>query len=340
MVSVLRRERATNRWCIISPGRFSRPGYVKESQGENKQAETETQVINCPFCPGKEGLTPPTIRHYVKNGQWVLRVVPNKYPALSLEVVKTGQPLKQKKEGVHLTLPGFGAHEIIIDTFAHGKHFADFTNDEANDLFWVFRERIADLRGDPRFNYILIFRNEGEAAGASLGHSHCQLIGLPVVPPLIQWEIDVAEQYYDEEGDCVYCATLKQELESGERVFFKNEHVVAFCPYASRSPYEIWVLPTDHLPRYEETTSDYIYGLAKGMREIVSRLSHALNCPAYNFYLHNSPLRHVEAESRFHHHFEIVPRITKLGGFEWGTGLYINVISPEEAARELREVKG
>lgn len=336
MASDLRKDRATNRWCIIAPGRFSRPGHLKEP---SKDKPAELPEKKCPFCPGMEESTPTTIRHFLKDGKWVLRVVPNKFPALSLEVVKIGQPLRQQKLGVHTRLLGFGAHEIIIDTPVHEKHFADFTNDEANDLFWAFRERIADLRGDPRFNYILIFRNEGDAAGASLDHSHCQLIALPVVPPLIQGEIDVAEHFYDEEGSCVYCEMIKQEMETGERVFFKNEHVVAFCPYASRSPYEIWVLPINHMPRYEETTSDYIYGLAKGMREVIGRLAQVLNRPAYNFYLHNSPLRHQESESRFHHHFEIVPRITKLGGFEWGTGLYINIVSPEDAAKELREAK-
>ena len=222
-MSELRKDRATNRWCIIAPGRFSRPGRVKE---DDKGKEAKQPEKKCPFCPGMEDMTPATIRHYIKDGKWALRVVANKYPALSIEVAKAGQSLKQQKTGVHIKLPGFGAHEVIIDTASHGKYFADFTNDEANDLFWAFRERIADLRSDPRFNYILIFRNEGETAGASLEHSHCQLIGLPVVPPLIQWEIEIAERFYDEEGTCVYCEIIKQELESGERVFFKNPSVI------------------------------------------------------------------------------------------------------------------
>lgn len=325
--SEFRRSKVAERWCIIAPGRFTRPTDVSK-QGEKR----------CPFCPGNEEDTPkPTILQWVKDGQWILRVVPNKFPAVSIEAIREGRTLRPEKLGVLRNLPGFGAHEVIIDTPRHGEVFADFSTEQANNLFWAFRERILDLRKDKRLQYILIFRNEGEAAGASLEHSHCQLIALPIVPPLIDNEFKIADKYFDDEGTCVYCDLIKQECAAKNQIFFENEYAVAFSPYDSRSPFEVWVLPKEHLPRYEESRPSYIRGVAEAMNQAVKRLSRALGRPAYNFYLHNGPLRDAETESHFHHHFEIVPRISKLGGFEWGTGLYINIASPEEAAKILRE---
>ena len=169
-------------------------------------------------------------------------------------------------------------------------------------------------------------------------HSHCQLIGLPIIPPLISWELDEAKAYYEEEDSCVYCDTLKQELETKEHIFLENEYAVALTPFASRSPFEVWVLPKEHSPRYEEVAPSSVRGISDILGKAVKRLAEVLDRPAYNFYLHNSPLQNSEIETNYYHyHFEIVPRITNLGGFEWGTGFYINVVSPEEAAKALKE---
>lgn len=348
--SEFRRDKATDGWCIIVPGRWSRPTDLPKSESGKEtvnpdpnlkpQESLEEKIKKCPFCPGNEGMTPkPTIIQYPKGKTWGLRGFPNKFPAVKIEGVSEGEPVIVQKSGVRRTLPGFGAHEVIVDTPTHVEAFADFSLEQVNDLFWAFRERIQDLKKDRRLYYVLIFKNEGEAAGASLEHSHCQLIGSPVIPPRINHEVEKAEAYYDDQGTCVYCDMLKDEQESGERVFFENEYAVAFTPYASRSPFEIWVVPKEHMPRYEESAPSYIRGAAEAMSQAIKRLSLVLNRPAYNFYLHNGPLVNTDAGAHFHHHFEIVPRITKLGGFEWGTGLYINVVAPEEAAKSLKEVK-
>ncbi|QQG45356.1 MAG: DUF4931 domain-containing protein [Candidatus Sungiibacteriota bacterium] len=340
--SEFRREKSTNRWCIVAPIRHLRPGEVTDGSTERKEPEIlEERIKKCPFCPGNEDKTPkPTILEYKKEGHWSLRIVPNKFPAVSIEAIPGGIPLQQQKFGVFRILPGFGAHEVIIDTPRHDEFFADFSLERTNDLFWAFRERILDLRRDKRFQYILIFRNEGWAAGASLEHSHCQLIGLPIVPPLIEKEFKDAESYYNDENSCVYCDTLRQEMEYRDRIFFANDYAVALTPLASRSPFEIWVLPKEHIPRYEESAPRYIRGLVEVVNQVAKRLAKITTPPpAYNFYLHNGLLRNGEVEfPQFHHHFEFVPRITRLGGFEWGTGLYINNIVPEEAAAFLRGV--
>lgn len=341
MVSEFRRDKATNRWCIIAPGRWTRPTDLPNKENAATQREPlEERIRKCPFCPGNEDKTPkPTILQYPKNQGWSIRVCPNKHPAVVIEGVPEGEPVLQQKSGVQRKMPGFGAHEVIIDTPRHGEIFAEFSPEQANDLFWAFRERILDLRKDKRLQYILIFKNEGKAAGASLEHSHCQLIGSPVVPPLINHEVGEAEAYYDDQGTCVYCDMLNDELRADERVFFENDYAVAITPYASRSPFEIWVVSKEHISRYEESAPRYIQGVAEVMNQTAKRLSCVLKRPAYNFYLHNGPLIRADKESNFHHHFEIVPRITTTGGFEWGTGLYINVVAPEEAAKMLKETK-
>jgi UDPglucose--hexose-1-phosphate uridylyltransferase len=302
----------------------------------------EEEVIRggfCPFDEGNEHTTPPEITSYRKAGTlpnspgWWLRVVPNKFPALIIE-----GDLNREGEGLYDKMHGIGAHEVIIETPEHQETLSTMTNGRFADVLRVYRDRIADLTNDPRFRYILIFKNQGKAAGASLEHSHSQLIALPIVPEVVIEEMRGSQIYHGYKERCVFCDIIRQELASGRRVVTENEHFVALAPFASRTPFETWILPKKHFSSYPNLKEEFFPDLARLFSETLRRLDQALNRSPYNFMLHTLPLREPHSES-YHWHFEIVPKLTRIAGFEWGSGFYINPTPPEEAARYLREVE-
>jgi UDPglucose--hexose-1-phosphate uridylyltransferase len=204
------------------------------------------------------------------------------------------------------------------------------------DVVWSYRDRILDLKKDRRFRYILIFKNHGAAAGASLEHTHSQLIALPVVPKRVREEVDFAREYYNYKERCLFCDIIRQEAEAGIRVVSENLGFVAVAPFAPRFPFEIWILPKVHQSAFEESQKYEFEQLARILKEMLMRLDQVLESPAYNYIIHTSPLTETNND-HYHWHLEIMPKLTKVAGFEWGTGMYINPTPPEEAARFLRE---
>jgi UDPglucose--hexose-1-phosphate uridylyltransferase len=268
---------------------------------------------------------------------WSLRVVPNKFPALIVE-----GDLNRSGDGLYDKMNGVGAHEVIIETTDHDEDLADMPLNRITDVMVAYKERISDLKKDLRFRFVMVFKNQGSVAGASLEHSHSQLIALPEVPSRLEREIQGAKRYYSYKERCIFCDIVSQELSQRARLVSENPLFVAIAPYAPRFPFETWILPKKHMPRYEEGEREVYESLAQILGETLRRLKKALKDPPFNYILHTSPFNdpHIGDVSQIYHwHIEVMPRVTKVAGFEWGSGFYINPTPPEDAARFLREVQ-
>lgn len=326
-----RRDPITGRWIIVFRD--------KVLQVSDFQIEQHVKCKdNCVFCYGNEHLTPIEIIAHRKYGppntpNWSVRVVPNKFPALRIE----GE-LNKEGIGVYDMMNGIGAHEVIIDTPDHFKDIADLSYSEMEEVVWAYHARSIDLRRDKRFKYILIFKNHGRAAGASLEHPHSQLIALPIVPKRVHEELEGAAKYFDYKERCVFCDMLRQEYEEKERIIYEDAKFVAFCPYVSRFPYEIWILPKKHQSDFTSVDRDQVSSLARALKDSLLKVKTLLSDPAYNFIIHTSPINGHERED-YHWHIEIMPKLAKLAGFEWGSGFYINPVPPDIAAKNLLGVK-
>ena len=231
---------------------------------------------------------------------------------------------------------GVGAHEVIIESPEHSRSLAELPERQIEELYWAFRERIVDLKRDTRLRYILLFKNHGEAAGASVEHTHSQLIALPIVPRIVQEELDGSEKYYAARERCIYCDTVHQEAKEGARVVLETDHYLAIEPYAARFPFETWIIPRRHASHFESAEAGQFQNLAWVTRMVLRKMDRALDRPAYNFIVHTAPVQE-HPMAHYHWHIEIMPRMTRVAGFEWATGCYINPTPPEEAARFLRE---
>lgn len=327
----LRKDPITNRWVIISTDRAKRPtDFVRES------VEIRGKGF-CPFCYGNEGKTPPELLAYGRNGSgenspgWTVRVVPNKFPALGIE----GE-LDRSGDGLFDRMNGVGAHEVIIETPDHNATLARLGEGAIQGVLEAFRDRVLDLKNDKRFRYILIFKNHGEAAGASLEHTHSQLIALPIVPKRVREEVDNARKYYEDKERCIFCDMIRQEREEGARVIVETPEFICLAPYAPRFPFEMWIMPKQHSSSIENNQSPMFGALARAMKDSLMRLETVLDNPAYNLMIHTSPLGE-ESNPHYHWHIEVMPKLTKVAGFEWGSGFYICPTPPEESARFLRE---
>lgn len=328
----LRKDPVTGRWVIIATDRARRPSdFIRH-----------TVVLKggfCPFCPGNEAKTPPEILAF-RHGHgerdkpgWSVRVVPNKYPALGIE-----GNLDRRADGMYDRMNGIGAHEVIIETPNHAQTFANMPEKSIEDVLWAFRDRIVDLKQDRRFKYILIFKNHGEPAGATLEHPHSQLIALPIVPRRVLEELEGAKQYYELKERCIFCDIVHEESSDEEaRLVAENRGFVTVSPYAPRFPFETCILPKNHEASFENASSGDFAHLAQMIKLVVGKMDAVLERPAYNMVLHTAPLAAHEHADYYHWHIELIPKLTKVAGFEWGTGFYINPTSPEEAARYLRE---
>ncbi|MBN2057435.1 MAG: galactose-1-phosphate uridylyltransferase [Candidatus Saganbacteria bacterium] len=342
----LRKDPISERWVVISTERGKRPTDFKMPAVADESVDSGG--AKCPFCSGNEGKTPPEIKAWRKPGTmpntegWDVRIVSNKFPALTSEgdVNRTGM-------GVFDMMSGIGAHEVIIETPNHEMNLPDMPDEHVEKVLWAYKQRIVDLSQDRRFRYTLIFKNYGKAAGASLAHPHSQLISTPITPRYVKLELSNSREYFLEKERCIFCDIIRQELGSGERVVYENEFFVAFTPFASRFPFEIWIMPRRHEYAYEIMPDEERLLLAQCLKEILSRLRKCLNDPPYNYVLHTSPNPLPRPgkpdywgtiQYDFHWHMEIIPRLTKMAGFEWGSGLYINPTSPEQAAKFLRDV--
>ncbi len=327
----LRKDPIHGRWVIISTERSRRPSDFTPE---------ERRPIGgfCPLCEGNEDRTPPEVLAFRDNGTppnspgWMLRVVPNKFPALRIE----GE-LNREGEGIYDKMNGIGAHEVVIETPRHDETLATLPLKAVENVLWAYRERIIDLRRDERLRYVLVFKNYGVAAGASLEHSHSQIIALPIIPTTVREEIEGSKNYFSYKDRCVFCDIIRQELQQRRRVITENSSFVSIAPFASRFPFETWILPKIHHPSFEHTESSLFQQAAQILSDTLQRLNQVLDDPPYNYIIHTSSME--QDQDYYHWHFEIMPKLTKVAGFEWGTGFYINPTLPEEAAEYMREAK-
>jgi UDPglucose--hexose-1-phosphate uridylyltransferase len=327
----LRKDYVTDTWVVISQWRSQRPTDL------NKQPAASSDASRCPFCPGREAMTPPEILAYRGNGGrdlpgWWIRCVPNMFPALTVE----GEVNRQVHQVFH-KVDGVGAHEVIVETPDHNAPMGQLPQKQISEILCAYRDRYRDLTRDRRFKYILIFKNWGAAAGASLAHPHSQLIATPIIPRRIIEEISNAQRYYQlTGGSCIFDEVLRSEAEAGERVVHENDRFMAITPYASRFPFETWILPKHHQEHFENMSDEERWSLAGAMKEVMGRLHHLLNDPPYNYYIHTAPCDGAD-HRYFHWHIEIAPSLTTVAGFERGTCFYINPVPPEDAAKLLKE---
>lgn len=326
----LRKDPIAGRWVIISIERGKRPSDFGMRVSAKKGGF-------CAFCSGNEHTTPPEIlairpdKSAPNTPGWTLRVVPNKFPALQIE----GQ-LNRTGEGIFDKMNGIGAHEVIIESPDHNLTLSTMPLKSVEDALQVFYYRISELKKDRRFKYVLVFKNEGDAAGASLEHTHTQLIALPIVPKLVQEEINNARQYYNYKERCIFCDIIRQEIADKIRVISENENYISLAPFAPRSPFETWILPKTHESRFVPDGQFPL--LAQILQQTLRQIDSVVNLPPYNMMIHISPFGD-EVNEYYHWHIEIKPKLTKIAGFEWGSGFYINPTPPEEAAKFMREAK-
>jgi UDPglucose--hexose-1-phosphate uridylyltransferase len=332
-MSELRKDPVTGRWVIISTERRKRPSDFR------LESVTIAPDAGCPFCEGHEDMTPRELLAH-RNGSapngpgWSLRVVPNQFPVLRVEGT-----LDRQGEGLFDKMNGIGAHEVIIETPRHEETLATMGEGDVEQVLWACRERVHDLKQDRRFRYIIIFKNHGAAAGAHLDHSHTQLIALPIVPREVRDEIDGARVHYTAKERCVFCDIVRQETQEHRRVIAENADMVAVAPYAPRFPFETWILPKRHQASFEDAPRHEYAALGRLLGDILRRMNRALRMPPYNLLIHSAPLHESAAAEFYHWHVEIIPTLTKVAGFEWATGFYLNPTSPEEAAQVLRDAR-
>lgn len=327
----LRKDPIVGRWVIVAKSRAKRP-HDFESSPRLRRGKF------CPFCEGNEDSTPNEIIAYRNPGTqpnrkgWRVRVIPNKFPALEIE-----GDLQKRGEGIYDMMRGVGAHEVIIESPQHLVSTSQLAEENLREVLWVYRDRLVDLKRDNRLVYGMIFKNVGAAAGASLEHTHSQLIVTPIVPINVGEEMSGSLEFYNYRGRCVYCDMIQQELATEKRIVVDAPGFLAFCPFASRFPFETWVLPKAHSSHYENIQKNGIEELAGMMRLVIAKIEAALDQPAYNYIIHTAPFDTQEIR-HYHWHIEIMPSLTRAAGFEWGTGFYINPVPPEEAAAFLRDI--
>jgi UDPglucose--hexose-1-phosphate uridylyltransferase len=336
----LRRDPVVGRWVIIATERAKRPSDFTAS-ASNGPIDPKKN----PFAEGNEAMTPPEIFAFrsphsrANEPGWLVRVVPNKFPALRIEGT-----LDKEADGIYDKMSGIGAHEVIIETPNPTEELQEQSVEGVARVLEAYKIRMTDLLRDPRFKYILIFKNVGKDAGASLQHPHSQLIATPVTPNRIRERLIGAREYYEYKDRCIYEDILRQELKDGSRLVYENAGFVAFCPFASRFPFEINILPRRQSAYYHHIEPNEILLLADALKVTLTKLAKGLNRPQYNMILVTAPARYAHSgywatiDNDFRWHIEILPRLTLIAGFEVGTGFYINPTIPEDTAKFLREI--
>ncbi len=337
----LRRGPIGNRWVIVAPERAKRPSdFLTSDEQKNGQSPE-----NCPFCAGNEDKTPPEIyRAPSKDGAWQVRVVPNKFPAMH-DYPELG---RTAVDGFYDRMNGVGTHEVIIESPEHERGIPDLPLEDVKTVVDTYAVRLQELKKNDWYRYILLFKNHGKRAGASLSHPHSQIIATPVVPQLIHHELQRARAYYEKKERCLLCDLMLMEIQSGKRIIEETDDYVAFTPYASRFPFEITIMPKKHAHDFADICDEQRREFARILKNTLYRLKQLLGDPPYNMVLHNSPNPiprpgkpgyWATLQYDYHWRVTIIPRLTTVAGFEWGTGFYINPVPPEDAAQYLKEVE-
>lgn len=332
----LRQDPISGTWIVIAPGRRGRPEEFDQSKIVKRKVVARKE--KCPFCEGNEvkfGNPLSLLEYPRKGGKWSVRVIPNKYPAFV-----RAQDSEFEIHHLFIRQPSVGSHEVII-TYDHGNHTPKQPLWLIEKMLQAYQKRILDLKKDPQIKYVHIFINEGDEAGASIGHPHSQLVALTFIPEMIQRELEGTSQYFKLFKKCIFCDIIKEELEG--KIIIENKSFITLAPYFSRFPFEMWILPKKHQASFEEISDTTRQDLAKILKYSLFKLDKGLGEPAYNCYVHTTPVNILgykpEISDFYHWHIEIFPRIDIWAGVELGTGVIINTMVPEVAAEFLRKIK-
>lgn len=329
-MSELRQDITSGDWVIIAPGRAKRPLFLDQK----KKPRVPTPKSECPFEDLKKSGNWPPIIAYPNEKNWQIVLLPNKYPALTHENVRSAKPLYR---GIYCHQAGFGQHDVVV-TRDHNKNFADISPAMAASVFDIFQERHRVMARDPSNAYVATFFNWGRLVGGSIWHPHYQILTLPIVPPHIVRSLAGSKAYFKKNHRCVRCDILREERAHKYRIIAENKFALAFTPYASKNPFEVSIFPKSHLPSFSETPPDVLHGVAALLQLVLRWTKVRVNDPDLNFFIHGAPLDH--GKYFYHHwHVEIVPRISLYGGFEYSTEVDINVVDPDAAAAILRGEK-
>jgi UDPglucose--hexose-1-phosphate uridylyltransferase len=326
----LRQNIITRDWVIIARDRSRRPNEFAVPRAAPTPIPRYDPA--CPFCPGNESMTVSEVFRDSDGANWRVRIVGNKFPAL----LPDGET-ERRIQGIHRSMRGVGFHEVVIEHPRHDLSPALYPAADLARVLLAFRHRSKQLRDDPRVEAVIIFKNHGEAAGTSLIHPHAQIAATPVVPNQIRRRLEEAIRYFDDTGTCVYCQTVREELRARERIVCETPHFVAFIPYAALSPFHIWIFPRRHCSSFEDIFDSELEDFAEILHEVLLRLYLALGNPDYNFTLRSLPAREPQRDYA-HWYLALVPRVSRVAGFEMGSGMYINPSVPEESAEFLRSV--
>ncbi|MDX1535220.1 MAG: DUF4931 domain-containing protein [Candidatus Spechtbacterales bacterium] len=329
-ISELRQDLVTGEWIVIAQVRAKRPSDYQRSE----RSVLDASLDKCPFeNPQASGNADPILLYKkADDSDWSLQVIPNKYPAVD----HSGKCGIVNKHGPYSIQDGKGFHEVIVPR-DHDKHFAVYSSEEAREIIQAYQERYKSLKEEECVKYISIFHNHGKEAGASLHHPHSQLVAIPVMPSDVYRSLQGSSRYYDENQECAHCTIIKWEQEQEERIIFENDKFIAYCPFASRTAFEIQIFPKEHQSNFEELSEDAFTELGDALRTSLNKLHDVLDDPAYNFFIHTAPVGKKKKYPNYHWHVEIMPKTAIWAGFELGTGIEISAIEPKEAAKYLRE---
>jgi UDPglucose--hexose-1-phosphate uridylyltransferase len=331
-----RKDIILDEWVIIATERAKRPENFRE---EKIKIDNAAPII-CPFDAGNEKMTPPEILRINSNGQveqpgdepWQVRVVPNKFPAL----VRDAEPVS-RKYGPYMSMDGFGIHEVVIHTPDHITNISGLERSRLSVILDVYVKRIRQIKKNTKIESVIIMLNQGKEAGASLEHSHSQIFGLPLIPPVLEKEIYGTARYFKQNRKCAMCSMIEFELSEGKRVVYKNGNFTVIQPYASRNPFETWIVPLWHDPNFENIEDAKIADFADCLKRVADFFHTELNEPSFNYYIHTGPLHLEEFNVNYHWNFELIPKLSIKAGFEIATGIDICITTPEYTADFMKQ---
>jgi UDPglucose--hexose-1-phosphate uridylyltransferase len=326
----LRKDPVLKQWVIISPERGKRPSDFKKSE------EILDDPATCPFCEGNESLTPAETLAFRTAGTqansqgWWVRIIPDRSPILSPDG-------DSDREGIGMfdAMNSIGIHEVVIETPSHSVGLQNATLEQVREVIWAYKQRLLEIKKNPRFKHFMIVKNSGKGV-SSFSHSHSHIVATPIIPKRIEEELEGAREYYHYHDRCLFCDIVKQEAKEGSRVVYEDDQFIVFCPFAARFPFEMEVTPKSHQPAFELIENNLVTSLAKALQTALKKMQTLLPGQPFNFVLHTSPCSDSYKDF-YHWHIEIIPKLTKIAGFEWGSGFYINPTPPEDAAKMLRE---
>ena len=326
----LRQNRFTKEWVIMATERAKRPEELKRKKERPPLAPYSPK---CPFCPGNEAQAPPAVMAHPSEKDWRVRVVPNKFSALARE----GAPVRCIERS-RRTINGVGIHDVVVETRDHSLTTALLPLDNVADILRCYRQRYVEVSADPRITHVTIFKNHGENAGTSLEHPHSQIIATPVISSQVRYRLHEALRHYDEYGECMFCMAIEDELHEQARIVMESEHFVALEPFASATPFATYIYPRRHMASFGATSDAELDDLASVLKTVLGKLYAGLDNPDFNYTIRSAP--HENAGVMYYHwYLSIIPRLTRVAGFELGSGMFINTVLPEAAAEFLRNVK-